>query len=56
MQITSLMLIKQFHVDWLRVTSLGDIETAVKSRFAELGLSTSDSIWDLLLLFKSWLP
>ena len=55
-QITSLVLTRLFQIDWLKVTFLAEGETAVrlgiKSWFADMGLSTSDSIWGLLPLFK----
>lgn len=42
-------------IGWFKITFLGEVEIAVtlgiKSWFAEVGLSTSDSIWDLFLLF-----
>ena len=44
----------KFYTDWLKVTFQGEAETSVrlgiKSWFADVGLSTSDSIWGLFLL------
>ena len=48
---TSLVLTKKFQIVRLKVTFLGEVETAVrlgvKSWFADVGLSTSDSILGL---------
>ena len=45
------MLTKKFQIVWLKVTFLGEVETAVrlgvKSWFADVELSTSDSILGL---------
>ena len=53
--IVSLVLIRKFRIDWLKVTFLGEAETATslgsKSWFADVGFSTSDSILGLLVLF-----
>ena len=44
----------KFYTDWLKVTFQEEAETSVrlgiKSWFADMGLSTSDSIWGLFLL------
>ena len=52
---TSLGLIRKFQSDWYKISSLKEAETAIrlsiKLCFAVVGLSTSDSIWGLLLLF-----
>lgn len=53
--VTSLVLIKRFQIDCLQVTFLGKVETVIrsdiKSWFADVGFSTSDSILGLLYLF-----
>ena len=49
MQITSLVWIRKFQIDCLKVTFLGEVEIAIKSWFAVMG--ASDCILDLLFLF-----
>ena len=48
------MLTRKFQIDWLKFTFLGEADSAirlgVKSLFADLGLSTGDSIVGLLFL------
>lgn len=50
------MLTRQFQIDWLKVTFLGEAETAVRLGirywFADVGLSTGDSTLGLLFLSK----
>lgn len=41
MQMTSLVLIKKLKIDCLKVTSLGKIETAIKSWFTVMGTNNS---------------
>lgn len=50
MQSNSLGLIRKFQIELLKVMFLRDLETAVKSWFADVGLSTSVSILGLLFL------
>lgn len=60
MQITSLVLTRQFQVHWVTVAFLGEAESTVmlgiKSWFAHMGLSTSGSVLGLLfvLCFRLW--
>ena len=53
MQITSLVLIRKFQTDWLKILLLGEAATPVRLGimfwFVAVGLSTSDSILDLFL-------
>ena len=53
-QISLLVLTRKFQTDWLKVTFLGEVETAIRlgiqSSFADVGPSTSDSILGLLFL------
>lgn len=50
-----LLLTRKFQVDWVKVTLLGEVDTAVwfgvKSGLLVWQLSTSDSILGLLVLF-----
>ena len=56
MWITSLVLTWKFQIDRFKIMFLGGVEAAIrlgiKSWFADVGLSTSDSILDLLSLFN----
>lgn len=54
MQITSLVLIRTFQINWLKVTFLGEVETAIKSWFVVLG--TSVSIWTFFFSFFNHPP
>ena len=55
LKITSLVLIRKFQANRFKMSSLEDTETVIrlgiKSWFADVGLSTSDSIRGLLFLF-----
>ena len=50
MQTTSQVLIRKFQIVSLKVTFLGELETATKSWFAVMG--ANDSILDLLFLLN----
>ena len=55
--LTSLVLTRQFQTGWSKIPVLGEAATVmklgIKSRFGDVGLSTSDSILGLLSLFNT---
>lgn len=53
-QITSLVLIKKFLIDWFKISYLGEADTVIKlgtkSRFDDMGLRIRDSVLELFSL------